>query len=81
MTVDSEGVRYECSSTTPDGVDFGRGQNRTPSPLSALWPAVFAGEKDLGPHKGEMWAKSSGSTVGPTCFRCLTASPRWAVLR
>ena len=25
-----------------------------------------------------MWAKSSGSTVSPACFRCLTASPRRA---
>ena len=28
-----------------------------------------------------MWAGSSGSTVSPACFRCLTASPRWAVFQ
>ena len=28
-----------------------------------------------------MWAKRSGSTVSPACFRCLTASPRWAVFQ
>ncbi len=36
-------------------VDSGRGQNRTLrslSPLSALWPPVFAGEQDVGPPKG-----------------------------
>ena len=31
--------------------------------------------------RGEMWARSSGSTVSPACFRCLTASPRWAVFQ
>ena len=33
-------------------VHSGRGQNRTLSPLSALWPPVFAGEQDVGPPKG-----------------------------
>ena len=28
-----------------------------------------------------MWATSSGSTVSPAGFRCLTASPRWAVFQ
>ena len=28
-----------------------------------------------------MWARSSGSTVRPSCFRCLTASQRWAVFQ
>ena len=28
-----------------------------------------------------MWARSSGSTVSPACFRCLTALPRWAVFQ
>ena len=28
-----------------------------------------------------MWARSSGSTVSPACFRCLNASPRWAVFQ
>ena len=39
-----------------DRVDSGRGQNRTLRLLSALWPPVFAGEQDVGPPKGEMWA-------------------------
>ena len=26
-----------------------------------------------------MWARNSGSTISPACFRRLTASPRWAV--
>ena len=63
-------------------VDSGKGQNRTLRPLSALWPPVFAGEQDVWVHpRGEMWARSSGSTVSPACFRCLTASPRWAVFQ
>ena len=33
-------------------VDSGKGQNRTLRPLSALWPPVFAGEKDVGPPNG-----------------------------
>ena len=32
-------------------VDSGRGQNRTLGSLSAFWPPVFAGEKDVGPPK------------------------------
>ena len=58
-------------------VDSGRGQNRT---LSCYWRLgtgirLRAG---CGPTpRGEMLAKSSGSTVSPVCFRCLTASPRW----
>ena len=28
-----------------------------------------------------MWARSSGSTVRPACFRCLAASPIWAVFQ
>ena len=33
-------------------VDFSRGQNRTPRPLSAFWPPIFAGEQDVNPPKG-----------------------------
>ena len=35
-----------------EGVDSGRGQNRTLRPLSTFWPPVFAGEQDVGPPKG-----------------------------
>ena len=62
-------------------VDSGRGQNRTLrllwrfghrySPVSRMWAHP----------EGEMWARSSGSTLSPACFRCLTASPRWAVFQ
>ena len=36
-------------------VDYGRGQNRTLTPLAALWPPVFAfaGELDVGPPRNE----------------------------
>ena len=40
-----------CAKIDEIGVDSGRGQNRTLSPLSALWPPVFAGEQDVGPPK------------------------------
>ena len=32
------------------------------SPVSRIWAH----------SRGEMWARSSGSTVSPPCFRCLT---------
>ena len=47
-----ERLRQLIRSGQHSRVDSGRGQNRTLSPLSALWPLVFAGEQDVGPPKG-----------------------------
>ena len=45
-------VIYSMLRHGQERVDSGRGQNRTLRSLSALWPPVFAGEKDVGPPKG-----------------------------
>ena len=58
-------------------VDSGRGQNRTLRLLLALGHRYSPASRMWAHPRGEMLVKSSGSTVSPVCFRCLTASPRW----
>ena len=46
-------------------VDPGRGQNRALRPPSALWPSVFAGERDVGLSKGGMCDQGIGFDSQP----------------